>query len=459
MARRAPATLSTEDARVLHPDGRALSYAQLAARAAKLVPPSKELRLKAAKRFQVIGRPVQVADGRDIVTGVAAYGLDAYLPNALTAVIARCPYFDGAVASVDDAAARRIPGVRNVIVLTAPKPDAALDRNLAAGVAVVADDLWSALKGRDALVIHWTRGPWAKDSTGALERRAHAALDVPLPADSPGIARRDGDFAAARASAARTVEARYTLPFLAHATLEPPSALARLEPRRALLIASLQSPGDASRLISAMTGIPRLAIDIRLPRSGGGFGRRLESDFIAETVLVAQAAKAPIKLVWTREDDLANDFYRPFGVHALTAALDARGMVTGWAHRVAATSRRWRAAGLEEAPAWVACADPDGFPAGGVAAYVAEFVPLDFGLARGWWRAPLPTFVAFPVQSFVSRPRWAETAHGPARSRAETRRRGDRLRASTPAPARHRPGGAFHLRRLCGARARSCRLG
>lgn len=395
------ATLSTGDARVLHPDGRALSYAQLAARAAKVVPPSEELPLKSAKRFQVIGRPVQVADGRDIVTGVAAYGLDAYLPNALTAVIARCPYFDGAVASVDDAAARRIPGVRNVIVLTAPKPDAALDRNLAAGVAVVADDLWSALKGRDALVIQWTRGPWAKDSTGALERRAHAALDVPLPADSPGIARRDGDFAAARASAARTVEARYTLPFLAHATLEPPSALVRLEPGRALLVASLQSPGDASRLISAMTGIPRLAIDIRLPRSGGGFGRRLESDFIAEAVLVAQAAKAPIKLVWTREDDLANDFYRPFGVHALTAALDARGMVTGWSHRVAATSRRWRAAGLEEAPAWVACADPDGFPAGGVAAYVAEFVPLDFGLARGWWRAPLPTFVAFPVQSFV----------------------------------------------------------
>jgi isoquinoline 1-oxidoreductase beta subunit len=395
-----PASLRTRSARVLHPDGRALSYAQLAASAAKLKPPSEDVPLKEPGEFRLIGRPVRVTDARDIVTGRAEYGLDAAQAGALTAIIARCPWFDGELASYDDGATRRVPGVRGVFPIEGPKTGAPIDRNLAPGVAVVADDLWSALQGREALVLRWSKGPFATDSTEALERRANAALDAAMP-QGLEVARNDGDFEAARRVATRVVEARYTMPFLAHATLEPPGALIHIEPTRARVVASLQSPGGASRLISAMTGLPRLAIDIRLPRSGGGFGRRLENDFVAEAVLVAQAAKAPIKLVWTREDDLANDFYRPFGVHHLAATLDARGIVTGWTHRVAATSRRWRAAGFEEAPAWIACADPDGFPAGCIGAYRTEFAPVEFGLARGWWRAPLPTFVAFPVQSFV----------------------------------------------------------
>jgi isoquinoline 1-oxidoreductase subunit beta len=397
----AAGSLRTSEARVLHPDGRALTYAELAPRAAALPPPTGDVPLKDPKEFRVIGRPTRVADGRAIVTGTAEYGIDGYLPNALTAVIARCPYFDGDIASLDDAAARRVPGVRNVVRIAGPKAEGLLDRNLAAGVAVLADDLWSAMKGRDALAIKWTPGRWAGDSTAALARRANAALHTTEGAAKVSIARSDGDFAAARAAAAQVVEAQYTMPFLAHATLEPPHALIDIRADHALLVASLQSPGDASRMISAMTGLPRLAIEIRLPRSGGGFGRRLASDFVAEAVLVAQAARAPVKLVWTREDDLQNDFYRPFGVHAFAATLDARGAVTGWWHRVAATPRGWRIAGLEEAPPWIACQDPDGFPAGCVESYLSEFVPVEFGLARGWWRAPLPTFTAFPVQSFV----------------------------------------------------------
>jgi isoquinoline 1-oxidoreductase subunit beta len=395
------ATLRTDAGRVLHPDGRALTYGELGRRASTLTPPQQDLPLKDSRQFRIIGRSTGVADARAIVTGRAGYGLDGHLPKALTAVIARCPWFDGEVESVDDAAARRIPGVRAIVRIPGPKPGAAIDRNLAAGVAVIASDLWTALRARDALIVKWKPGPWAGDSTEALARRAHAAVDAGERAEGLAVARTDGDFAAARASAAKVVEARYREPFLAHATLEPPSALIDLKAERALLVASLQSPGGASRMIHAMTGLPRLAIDIQLPRSGGGFGRRLENDFVAEAVLVAQAAKAPVKLVWTREDDLANDFYRPFGVHALAATLDARGEVTGWFHRVAATARKWRAAGMDDAPAWVGCADPDGFPAGCVTNYRADFVPVAFGLARGWWRAPLPTFAAFPVQSFV----------------------------------------------------------
>ncbi|HEY6125392.1 MAG TPA: molybdopterin cofactor-binding domain-containing protein, partial [Steroidobacteraceae bacterium] len=169
---------------------------------------------------------------------------------------------------------------------------------------------------------------------------------------------------------------------------------------RVKLIASLQSPGGASRMIHAMTGIPRLSIDIELPRSGGGFGRRLANDFVAEAVLVAQAAKQPVKLLWTRDDDLQNDHFRPFGVQRLRAAADQDGKLTGWSHRVAATSRKFRS-DMTDAPDWVGTLDVDGFPAACVPNYLAEFVNVDFGLARGWWRAPLHTFAAFATQSFV----------------------------------------------------------
>ena len=391
-----PARLRTHEARVLHPDGRTLSYAQLARRAASIAPPAQDLPLKDRSAYRIIGRPTRVADGRDIVRGAARYGIDAAVPGALTALIARCPYFDGALARLDDSQARQVPGVRQILTIEGPRAGAPIDRNLAAGVAVLADDFWSARRGREALRIEWTPGPGAKDSSLALEQRALAALG-----GHGKVARQDGDVEAARSHAARVIECTYIEPFLAHATMEPPAALIDLRGKRALLIASLQSPGGASNLVSAMTGIARTDIDIKLPRSGGGFGRRLSNDYVAEAVLLAQKAGQPVKLVWTREDDLQNDFYRPFGVHRLSASLDAAGKVTGWAHRVAATARKYRAADMEDDPDWVGCVDPDGFPAGCVGNYLAEFLPVDFHLARGWWHAPLPTFAAFPVESFL----------------------------------------------------------
>jgi isoquinoline 1-oxidoreductase beta subunit len=394
--RAAAEELRTHDALVVHPDGRTLGYAELAPRAATLAPPAGKLPVKDKGAYRVIGQRVRVVDGRDIVTGAAHYGIDSAVPGALTAVIARCPYFDGAIAKVDDAQARRIPGVREVVTIDGPRPGAAIDRNLKAGVAVLAEDFWSAQRGRQALRINWTPGPGAQDSSGALEQRALAVF-----AERGKIARQDGDFAAARRSAARVIEYTYIEPFLAHATMEPPNALIDLRGKQALVIASLQSPSGASRMVSAMTGIARSDIAIKLPRSGGGFGRRLENDFVAEAVLIAQKAGAPVKVIWTREDDLQNDFYRPFGIHRLAATLDASGKVNGWSHRVAATARKYRAADMEDDPDWVGCVDPDGFPAGCVPHYLAEFLPVEFHLARGWWHAPLPTFSAFPVESFL----------------------------------------------------------
>ena len=403
--------LSTSDGRVLHPDGRSLEYGELAARASALPVPGDALPLKEPDEFRVIGRPTPVADCKDIVTGSAAYGIDARVQDALVAMVARCPYFEGDIASLDDSAARAVNGVRHIVRLPKPDSDSGLVGNLAAGVAVVADDTWSAKKGRDALKIGWSPGPWAEDSSVALEEKALQALD-----SSGDAARNDGDFAAAKAAAGRVIESDYYMPFLAHCTMEPQNAMLHLQDGRALLIASMQSPGGASRMISEMTGIDRLNIDIRMPRSGGGFGRRLENDFVAEAVHIAQAVKRPVKLLWSREDDMQNDWFRPSGVHRMTATLNERGRLSGWSHRAAASDRRFGLPHFAGAPSWLACLDPDAFPAGCVEHFEAEFIPLEFGLARGWWRGPLPTFTAFAIQSFID-----EVAHASGRDPLEFR--------------------------------------
>lgn len=388
--------LRTESARVIHPDGRSLDYAELATRAARIEPPTQAPPLKESKDFKVIGQPTRSVDVADIVTGRARFGLDARLPGSVVAVLARCPYFEGRLARLDDAAARAMPGVLDVIEIPGISADSTLDANLAAAVAVIAKDTWTALRARAALKIEWTKGRWAADSSEDLERQAREAL-----ASSGQVIRSDGDFDAARKTAARVVTAEYVQPFLAHATLEPQNACIDLRKDRALLIAPLQRPSVALQLISAMTGLSPSAIEIRLTRCGGGFGRRAENDFVVEAVRVAQAVGAPVQLVWTREDDIQFDFYRPYGIHAMSALIDEKGAVVGWSHHVAATPLRWRRAYLASRPEWLACADPDAFPAGSVPNYRCAFTPLDFGLARGWWRGPLPTFCAFPTQGFV----------------------------------------------------------
>ena len=388
--------LTTASGKVHHADGRSMSYQKLAADAANETIPEGPLPLKEPEHFRIIGNPVRVTDCQDIVTGAAQYGFDAGFDDALVAVVARCPYFEGDIASVDDSATRSIPGVRQIVRLPRPDSEQGLLTNLAAGVAVVADDTWSAMKGRDALRIEWKPGRWAGDSSEALEQKARNALE-----QAGDSARRDGDFAGAKLRADRLIEADYHMPFLAHCTMEPQNALLRLDADRAVLIASLQSPGGASRMISSMTGIDRLNIDIKLPRAGGGFGRRLENDFVGEAVHIAKAVRRPIKLVWSREDDMRNDWYRPSGIHRMTATLTESGGLSGWSHRAAASDRRFGLPGFANAPSWVACLDPDAFPAGCVDHFEAEFIPLEFGLGRGWWRGPLPSFTAFAIQSFL----------------------------------------------------------
>lgn len=390
--------LRTQAGRVLANDDRTLSYGALARSAAALTPPAGDIKLKDPDTYRIIGKPTRTVDARNIVSGRTRYGIDEYLSQSLVAVVLRCPYLDGTLESFDDAETRKVAGVREVIAIDGPKPDQPFNGVLASGIAVLADNTWAALQGRAKLKPVWKQGPWAEESSAALSATANALLDA---ATAGVIVRKDGDLAVSRKRARHQITARYEVPFLAHATMEPPGALIELRQDGALLIASLQNPDAASRLINELTGLARSTIEIRLPRSGGGFGRRLNNDFVAEAVLIAKLAGKAVKLMWTREDDLAHDFYRPFGVHAMSATLDRKNRVAGWSHHCAATPRNYRDAGMRDEPIWKGCLEPDDFPAGLVANLDKTFFSVASGMPRGWWRAPLHTFHAFAVQSFI----------------------------------------------------------
>ena len=389
-------SLATRDGAVVHPDGRTLDYGALVEDAAKLPLPKDPPPLKDPKQYRIVGTRVQTADAREIVTGEARYGLDETLPGALVAVVERCPWFDGELVSYDATAAKQVPGVRHVVVLPGPKAGEPYTQNLATGVAVLADDTWGALEGRRALKVEWTRGPHAGESSAKLDAQADALLK-----GSGHRARDDGDFDAARKAAARVVEATYRVPFVNHAPLEPQNACAHVEADRVTIVAPMQQPSGASRVAHAITGIDRMKIDVRMTRVGGGFGRRLSNDFVAEAVLLSKQVGKPVKVVWTREDDMRHDWFRPYGTHHLVAALDERGRISGYAHRLASASKYYRRADVKPEDHWTAEIYPDDFPAGLVEHLRMEWLGVTSGITRGSWRAPAHTANAFAVQSFI----------------------------------------------------------
>ena len=466
--------VATRDGHALHPDGRRLAYGELLAAAAALTLPAEPVPMKTPAEYRIIGRGQRVVDAEEIVTGRARYGIDVHEPGACTAVLLRCPYFDGDIASYDDSAARAVPGVRAVVVVPGPKPGEPLTLNLATGIAVVADDTWSALKGRAALKVEWTRGPFAAESSAALDAQCAELLSR-----TGQIVHDDGDFDAARAGAARTVSARYRLPFVSHSPLEPENAFVHVMADRARVIGPFQQPAGAQRAVHTVTGIPRAAISVEMTRSGGGFGRKLTNDFVAEAALISKATGLPVKLLWTRSDDLQHDFFRPFGHHEMIATLDAGNRVTGWTQRLASASKYYRRPNMQPEGLWEAELYPDDFPARLVPNYRLEWHSVTSGIPRGSWRAPAHTANAFVVQSFLDEiaaatgqdpldapsrdarggsrirlraARRAEVQHRAAARGAGTRRNGDRLGPQAAARTRARARRALHLRRLRRAR-------
>ncbi|MEO6969131.1 MAG: molybdopterin cofactor-binding domain-containing protein [Rhodanobacteraceae bacterium] len=392
----AASSLRTNLSQVITADGRKLDYGDLAADAS-LLPAPQRVVLKDSSRFRLIGQDAGDVDARDIVTGAQRYAIDQWFAGTLVAVIARCPYPGGSLKKLDNTQTRAIKGVEQVLVLPRPNPALPLGtRPLAAGVAVLAADTWTALRARDALVIEWNTGKQIALGDDALA----APLDARFDSAPTTMVRNDGDVDHARRLAHRAVQARYEIATVAHAELEPPNCLARIEDDRARIVAPLQNPRGAFDVVRRLTGLLPSQIDVQLPRSGGGFGRRLDNDHVAEAVLLAKAARKPVKLIWTQADAFAHDCYRPFVVHDLTASLDRKNTITGWRQRIASTSRL---VGRGE-PAdrlWLSEVHPDDLPAGLIPNLQREWFALDSALPRGNWRAGAHGVNAFAMQVFL----------------------------------------------------------
>jgi len=311
-----------ENGYVIHkPSGRKVSYGSVANDAAKMMAPD-EPALKPRSEFKIIGKSTPRHDLPLKVTGKPIYGMDVRRPGLLTAVIAKCPVFGGKVKSFDATQALKVPGVKKVV-------------QVSSGVAVVADGFWAAKKGRDALAIAWDEGSMAKVSSPDLYRSWAELAKGPTAAERL----KTGDVGAALAGGAKRVEASYEVPFLAHVCMEPMNATAHFKGDSVEIWASTQAQSWNQHWVSQLTGLPPKAITIHTTYLGGGFGRRLESDYVLDAVDTSRAAgNVPVKVVWTREDDIQHDFYRPASHNVLQASLGPDGMPTAWRHRIVGTS-------------------------------------------------------------------------------------------------------------------------
>jgi len=318
---------------VVHkPSGRKLGYGELAADAAGLpVPAEDKIKLKEASAFRYMGKGnVPISDIVDITTGKAIYGQDVMLPGMKFALIARPPVVGGKVASVDTSAAMKVPGVEKIVTLAstpAPAKFAPLG-----GVAVIAKSTWAAMKGREALKITWDDGPNKAHDSKAYRAQLEASVKKPGK-----VERNQGDVDKALASAAKVITAEYYAPHIAHATMEPPAATARMSYGKWEVWAPVQSPGQARDDIAAALGVATMQVTVHTTLLGGGFGRKSKCDFAIEAVLLSkELGGAPVKVVWTREDDIRHGFYHTATAERFEAGLDANNKVVAWRHRSAA---------------------------------------------------------------------------------------------------------------------------
>ena len=372
-----------------------LPYSELIIAAAALPVPEDPAPLKAADDYRIIGTRRKTIDARDIVTGKAMYGIDTVQPDMRYAVIARAPVLNARVKTFDDGRARKIEGVLDVFEIDGPAPGEPYII-LASGVAVVATSTWAAMRGRAALDIEWEQSPNAADSSERFWRENEQMLkgDGQVVLD-------EGDFDAAMAAATKTITRQYRVPFVSHAPLEPQNCYAFVKPDECHIIAPTQMPSGASRAAAAVTGIPRENIRVDMTRVGGGFGRRLTNDYVAEAAMISKKTGWPIKLQWSREDDVKNDFYRPGGLHEMHAGIAADGKVTAWAQRLASGSKYYRRPDMPDENLYQAELYLDDFPRRIVDNIRMEYFHNAIGLPRGSWRAPAHTANAFVIQSFI----------------------------------------------------------
>ena len=381
-----PAACTVERGIVHHTaSGKQAPFGELATDAAAIPIPS-DVPLKAPADFKLIGTRAKRLDTPSKVNGTAVYGIDAKLPDMKIATLAICPVKGGTLAHMDLAAAKRVPGVRDVVRV----------EDLA--VAVIGDHMWAAKQGLEALAPVWDGG-----GNGALAHKdIVAALDK--ASQTQGVVAKDeGNAAGAIAGAATKLDAIYQLPFLSHAPMEPVNCLMHVRADGAEVWTGTQVPVRTRNAVARVTGLAPDKIVINNLLSGGAFGRRLDIDMIELAAGVAKQVAYPVKLIWTREEDIQHDFYRPYYYDRVAAGLDAQGRIVGWTHRVTGSSVTAR---------WIPPAFKDGLDKDAVegAAETPYEVPATFvdyvraepqGMGTGWWRGVGPTHNVFVVESFV----------------------------------------------------------
>jgi len=365
--------------------GRSMHYGQLVDAAAKL-PAPKAIVLKNPDQFTLIGKPVKRLDSAAKVNGQAKFGIDVRLPNMLVATVAASPVPGGALQSADEAKAMAVKGVRHVLKLDN-------------AVAVAADHMWAARQGLAALAPTWSDGQHAGMTTAAIVADMKAAAESGKGA---AVARNDGDVAKPAPKDGRTVEAVYELPFLAHATMEPMNCTVDLRADGCDLYVGTQVPSLAQGAAAKLTGLQNEQVRVHNHFLGGGFGRRLEVDFITQAVAFARQLKQPVKFIWTREEDVQHDMYRPYYYDRLAATLDEKGKPLSWSHRITGSSIMARFA-----PAAVTGGlDPDAVEGAKDMPYAIPNVRVDYvrhepPVPTAFWRGVGPTHNIFVVESFI----------------------------------------------------------
>jgi isoquinoline 1-oxidoreductase beta subunit len=398
-----PAEVQAQNHEVVHkPSGRRLGYGELAAAASALpAPATDQIKLKDGAAFRYLGKGnVQIVDLFDITTGRAVYGIDAKLPGTKYAVIARPAAMGGKLASYDGAAAMKVPGVEKIVVIEGTPPPSKFQP--IGGVAVIARNTWAAIKGREALVTQWDDGPH-----GNYDSAAYKAQLEETARKAGKIVRNEGDADKALQTAAKTVSGEYYIPHLAHATMEPPSATVRVADGKCEAWAAVQSPGNVRTELADKLGLKPEDVTVNVTLLGGGFGRKSKCDFVLEAALLSrEMGGAPVKVVWTREDDLHHDYLHTVSAERIDAGLDAQGQVIAWRHRSVAPTIR-----ATFVP------DPKFEQSGEL---TMGFIDVPFNIANlrcevgeaeahtriGWFRSVSNIPHAFAIQSFV-----AELAH------------------------------------------------
>ena len=349
--------------------GKKFGYGDLA-NSAGMLPVPENPTLKDPKDFKIIGKRMKKLDTPSKVNGSAIFGIDVKVPGMLYATVARSPVFGGTVAEFDATKAKQVPGVKDVV-------------QIEGGIAVLATNTWAAIQGRAALSIRWDEGKNAELSSNEIWKRFEETAKM-----SGTVEKTVGDPAAALRSAATNVEGRFYAPLVAHATMEPMNCVAHVKADECIIWAPTQSPQGAQREAARVTGLPPEKVTVHVMQIGGGFGRRLSSDFVAEAVRVARTVNAPVKVVWTRDDDMMHDLYRPCTYNELAAGLDKSGSLVAWTHRIVGPNSK----GLVVSAA---------VPEYEIPNYSVDYHLIETGVPIGAWRSVGPSQNIWIVESFV----------------------------------------------------------